>query len=215
MNSLVRVHDKSGSPLTRPFKLSTLFGPLGNRCSRQDQGDPIVLYDQLADRWLLSQFDSGGNMCVAISQTGDPTRAYFLYYFDVIFFNDYPHFGVWPDGYYMTSESRRHGDPHQAAPWSAFDRQQMLGWNRATCPLSPSTCICIFDVLPGSIGVAGGLPSDLDGLKSSRRAGKHFCLRRRHRVVIRRMPCGCSISMRTLPTRPSRPSPSVRRAPCR
>ncbi len=157
VNSLVRVYDKSGSPLTRPFKLSTLFGPLGNRCSRQDQGDPIVLYDQLADRWLLSQFDSGGNMCVAISQTGDPTRAYFLYYFDVIFFNDYPHFGVWPDGYYMTSElfSRRLVSRQLRG---CLRPSADAGGESRTRPLSPSTRIWILTFSPEASASPVGCP---------------------------------------------------------
>jgi hypothetical protein len=56
VNLLVRVWNKSGTPLTAPFKLSTLFTPLGGICSTSDNGDPVVLYDHLADRWLLSQF---------------------------------------------------------------------------------------------------------------------------------------------------------------
>src|ERR1043166_8892902 len=55
-NLLVRVWDKTGAPLTAPFKLSTLFTPLGGTCAASDKGDPIVLYDELADRWMLSQF---------------------------------------------------------------------------------------------------------------------------------------------------------------
>ena len=87
VNLLVRVWNKSGVALTAPFKLSSLFASLGGLCASTDNGDPVVLYDPLADRWLLSQFAfTASNVppyheCLAVSQTGDPTGAYFLYDF--------------------------------------------------------------------------------------------------------------------------------------
>jgi hypothetical protein len=56
VNLLVRVWDKSGNPLTPPFKLSRLWKNLGGQCAASDVGDSIVVYDPLADRWILSQF---------------------------------------------------------------------------------------------------------------------------------------------------------------
>ena len=93
--------------------MSSLFASLGAPCGTRDDGDPIVLYDRFADRWLISQFvlpnyPSGPFYEeIAISQTGDPTGAYYLYCFMVhaTEMNDYPHFGIWPDGYYMTATS--------------------------------------------------------------------------------------------------------------
>src|SRR5437773_8688884 len=116
-NLLVRVWNKAGVPLTAPFRLSSLWaianGGPGGQCSASDAGDPIVLYDPLADRWLLSQFAFASqtaapyHQCIAISKTADPTGSYFLYDFVTggttggNEFPDYPHIGVWPDGYYM------------------------------------------------------------------------------------------------------------------
>src|SRR5688500_4652125 len=77
-NLLVRVFNKAGAPLTTPFKLSSLFAPMGGLCATGDNGDPIVLYDPLADRWLLSQFrflnpsTPPYHECIAISRTADP-----------------------------------------------------------------------------------------------------------------------------------------------
>ena len=62
-----------------PTALSTLFTGTPN-CA-VNNGDPVVVYDELADRWLLSQFSIDGSpeyMCIAISQTPDPTGAYYL-----------------------------------------------------------------------------------------------------------------------------------------
>ena len=75
-NLLVGVYSKTGTQLAL-FKMSTLFAALGPPASNSDDGDPIVLYDQLADRWLISQFVTtlqGGrtSQAIAISQTGDP-----------------------------------------------------------------------------------------------------------------------------------------------
>jgi hypothetical protein len=108
VNVAMAIWDKEGNELLAPTAISDLWTDFGGICETNDNGDPIVLYDSAADRWLISQFafDSGftnNHQCIAISQTGDPTGAYFLYDFlyDNVKFNDYPHFGVWTDGYYM------------------------------------------------------------------------------------------------------------------
>jgi hypothetical protein len=105
----VQVWDKTGAPLGGFFKLRSLW-PGGDVCNTSPGGDPIVLYDPLADRWLLSQMMAPGAgppfyECIAISQTPDPTGFYWTYSFPVhaTKFNDYPKFGVWPDGYYMSA----------------------------------------------------------------------------------------------------------------
>ena len=99
VNSQYRVFDKTGTIL-KTGSLGSLLGAGG--------GDPIVLYDKFADRWLLSQFSdpfaSAKELYVAISETGDPTGAYYLYVFNVgSAFPDYPKYSVWSDGYYVTS----------------------------------------------------------------------------------------------------------------
>jgi len=165
-NLLVRVWDKAGNPLTAPFKLSSLFAPLGGQCAAPDAGDPIVLYDPLADRWLLSQFAFASTSsppyheCIAISQTGDPTGAYYLYDFVTPGneFPDYPKLGVWPDGYYMTTNQFLLGGSFDGAGVFAFDRAKMLVGD-------PSAGLIYFNLnlasFPEAIG--GMLPSDFDG----------------------------------------------------
>ncbi len=168
VNLLLRVYDKSGAPLTGPFKMSALFAGLGGVCAATDDGDPIVLYDPLADRWLLSQFALPAfpsppyHMCIAISQTADPTGAYHLYDFVVSGSNmpDYPKFGVWPDGYYMTSNQFLNGATFNAAGAFVFERQKMLTGD-------PTAIQIYFDLSQAPFngqGLFGLLPSDLDGL---------------------------------------------------
>jgi hypothetical protein len=167
-NLLVRVWDKSGNPLTAPFRLSSLFTPLGGQCAAPDAGDPVVLYDQLADRWLLSQFAFTGtgttppfHQCIAISKTADPTGAYYIYDFITPGneFPDYPKLGAWPDGYYMMVHQFTNGGPFNGSGVYSFDRLKMLAGN-------PSATYIYFNLNlashPEAIG--GLLPSDLNGI---------------------------------------------------
>src|SRR5262245_28457223 len=111
VNTACQVFDKTGAPAAPAFLLSSLFASLGGDCSIGDDGDPIVLYGPLADRWHLSQFTLPAlpnppfSECIAVSQTGDPMGAYYVYQYVIPngYLNDYPKFGVWPDGYYMTA----------------------------------------------------------------------------------------------------------------
>jgi hypothetical protein len=86
-------------------------------------GDPVVLYDPMADRWLLAEFpSSGNNMCIYISKTPDPVSGGWWFYRlgPLLNFPDYPKFAVWPDAYYMTSNEGN------APPVYALDRTNML-----------------------------------------------------------------------------------------
>ena len=131
VNVYFSVYDKKGSQLVAPTWLPELFAELPV-CGVSDRGDPIVLYDAQADRWLLSQIASSASadyICVAISQTGDPTGSFYLYEFEMLDFPDYFKFGVWPDAqsnaYLMTASE----SPYTAY---AFDRQKMLAGEQAS-----------------------------------------------------------------------------------
>jgi len=109
-NTSFAVFDKTtGALLFGPAAGNTLFQSLGGACAVHNDGDPVVSFDILAGRWVLSQFavDASPDFsheCVAVSQTEDATGAYYLYDFvtDSQNFVDYPKMGVWPDGYYMS-----------------------------------------------------------------------------------------------------------------
>lgn len=106
---------KNGHQLAE-FDLGSLWssGP----CTA-DVGDPVALYDSIAKRWVFSQLASPHHVCFAVSQTSDPTGAYYLYLFDVTEFPDYFKIGVWPDAYLASA--------NQAAYSAmAFDRAKML-----------------------------------------------------------------------------------------
>lgn len=98
VNSAIIVYDKEGNVLAGPVSLGNFIG------DGQNSGDPIVMYDQLADRWFVSQFNPGSNgLAIAISETPDPTGAFLLYEFSLDSFPDYPHYAIWHDAYYLTA----------------------------------------------------------------------------------------------------------------
>ena len=106
-NLSFQIFNKTGTSLFGPAANNTLWAGFGGPCQTQNAGDPVVLYDKLANRWFLSQFTSAGPnffFCVAISQTADPTGAYFRYAISTgTNFPDYPKAAVWPDAYYIST----------------------------------------------------------------------------------------------------------------
>ncbi len=149
VNVSFRVFDKSGNPLTADTLFTALFAGSGlTACETENDGDPIVVYDEMADRWLLSQFavTSGDRMCIAISTTPDPTSTFHLYQFNMPDFPDYFKFGVWPDAYYMGTNT---GFPNQYYAY-AFDRASMLAGAPATYQYSNGHANFL-------------MPADLDG----------------------------------------------------
>lgn len=114
INLVFAVYDKQGNLLLGPVDTGSLWAGFAIPDCTEPSGDPIVLYDQFADRWLLSQFTTSGLSdptrpfwnCVAISTTGDPTGTYYRYAFETQnfqFFPDYPKYGSWRDSYVLTT----------------------------------------------------------------------------------------------------------------
>ena len=113
INLVFGVYSKTGTPLLAPVDTGTLWSGFAVEDCTDPSGDPIVVYDQLADRWILSQFTTRFTAvpeedvfynCVAISTTGDPTGSYYRYAFTTgNFFPDYPKYGVWTDSYVITT----------------------------------------------------------------------------------------------------------------
>jgi hypothetical protein len=99
-NLVTTIFDKHGNVLLGPFPNNVFWTGLGGLCESTNRGDPVVLYDEQTNRWLVSQFafDAGFtqfSLCIACSQTGDPTGSYFQHEFDFsgIAFPDYPKYG--------------------------------------------------------------------------------------------------------------------------
>jgi hypothetical protein len=107
INLVFGVYDKAGNLLLGPVDTGSLWAGFPITDCTDPSGDPVVLYDQFMDRWLLSQFTTAGPEyfnCVAISTTGDPTGTYFRYAFSTgVNFPDYPKYGNWTDSYVITT----------------------------------------------------------------------------------------------------------------
>jgi hypothetical protein len=107
INLVFGVYSKTGTLLLGPASLGSLWAGFSVPDCTDQSGDPVVLYDQLADRWLLTQFTTAGPEywnCVAVSTTGDPTGSYYRYAFSTgLNFPDYPKYGVWRDSYVITT----------------------------------------------------------------------------------------------------------------
>lgn len=154
-----RIYNKTGTPLTPIARISTLFAglPANDLCRTRDDGDPVVNYDPLADRWMVSQFYATApfGQCIAVSQTGDPTGAWYAYDFPTPNgnFADYPHWAVWMDGYYLaTHEFNPAGTAYVQGGFYAFNRNKMIAGD-------PSANYVYFSD-PNSYG---HLPADVDG----------------------------------------------------
>lgn len=140
-----------------PKNGNAVWQGFGGPCETYNDGDPIVQYDQLADRWVLTQFavtSAPYTQCVAVSTTPDPTGTYHRYSYSYgADFNDYPKMSVWPNGYYITYNmirSRRAAGSHVCA----FERAKMLAGApaRQVCARTPKAYWSL-------------LPADLEGTR--------------------------------------------------
>ncbi len=159
VNLAYAIYNKTGTKLAGPTNGNTLWSGFGGDCETANDGDPITLYDHLADRWFMSQFvlNIGGTsyQCIAVSQTADPSGAWYRYSYTWPnnYLNDYPHFGLWPDAYYLTvNQFNQSGTAFTGAGVAAFERSKML---------AGSTAQMIYWNLGTSYG--GQLPADWEG----------------------------------------------------
>lgn len=161
VNITMAIFDKEGNTLVAPFAINNLWAGFGGKCETNNDGDPIVLYDNMADRWLISQFALDGtdnHECIAISTTGDPTGSYYLYDFAYgELMNDYPHFGVWHDGYYMGVNQFDPANNYSYAGGGvvAYEREKML--------VGAEAKQIIFSMQGNNPDVFTPMPLDIDG----------------------------------------------------
>ncbi len=118
-NSAFRIWDKEGNPLTPVASLGTIF-------PGETAGDPIVMYDQVADRFIISQFTFLNGFLVAVSQGPDPVNSgWYTYFFPTNSFPDYPKYSLWSDGYYITSNKNSSSAGTSEVVY-ALERDKML-----------------------------------------------------------------------------------------
>ena len=165
VNAQFAVFDKQGNLLSGPTNINQLWSNTPNDiCAQNNDGDPIALYDHLADRWIVTQFAIPNGFqktptaqCVAISKTGDPVAGgWFLYTFLLNVNHDYPKLTVWPDAYYLSSQQGYNGGALNAI---ALDRASMLQGKAASFQAftlaGPPTVILLPSDLTGPAPPAG------------------------------------------------------------
>ncbi|MDD2963174.1 MAG: T9SS type A sorting domain-containing protein [Bacteroidales bacterium] len=162
INMSFQIWDKSGTSLLGPVANNTIWqgftGPWGN----SNDGDPIVLYDEYADRWLASQFalpnypNGPFYMMIAISVTPDPTGQWYRYGYSFTDMPDYPKLGVWHNAYTLTVNRFSSGSTNYVGTAAvAFNRTKMLAGD-------PNAEMVYFP-MSASQEPFGMLPSDADG----------------------------------------------------
>jgi hypothetical protein len=146
-----------GSVRYGPVAINTLWSGFGGLCQSDNDGDPTVVYDQISNRWVISQFavtnpNPSYYQCIAVSTGSDPTGSYYRYSFAYSNFPDYPKMAVWPDAYYETYNMFQGGSTFVGAEVCAFNRANMLTGASAT-----QQCFTT------SSSYGGLLPSNQDG----------------------------------------------------
>ena len=162
VNTSFAVFDKStGVRVYGPAAGNSLWQGFGGPCETTNSGDPVVMYDKAASRWVMTQFSINQStsqffQCVAVSTTSDATGTYRRFAYAFPGFNDYPKGGVWADGYYLTFNMfNAAGTAFTGGRVCALDRNQMI-----TAAGTPGAIQC-FQL---STTYGGLLPADLDGV---------------------------------------------------
>jgi len=161
VNLAYAIYNKTnGSVIKAPTSIRTLYVPLGGLCgSTGNLSDPVATWDKAAQRWVISIIAYANNfssnaLCVAVSTSPDATGTYNLYSFN---YNnvlpDYPKLGVWPDAYYVTTNSYPNGGNFSGAESCALNRAKMLAGQAA------GNAVCF----QRSSSDYTLLPADLDG----------------------------------------------------
>ena len=179
VNVVFAVYSKTGTLLLGPVDTGSLWAGFEVADCTDPSGDPIVLYDQFVDRWIITQFttrgfDENGDFnglpfynCVAISQTGDPTGAYYRYAFITsqagttsAFFPDYPKYGVWTDSYVLTSRDFGSQDEYGIGVY-ALEKNKMVNGQ----PNARAVQFFLDGNDPDMLPLVGDglLPADIDG----------------------------------------------------
>jgi hypothetical protein len=165
INLVLGVYDKSGNLLLGPVDIGALWDGFEVSDCADPSGDPVVMYDQFNDRWILTQFTTRGPEywnCVAVSTTGDPTGPYYRYAFSTgPNFPDYPKYGNWTDSYVITTREFGPTTEYGIGVY-ALEKNKMLDGEPAR-----SVRFFIDGNVEGNLPLVGDglLPGDIDGIK--------------------------------------------------
>jgi len=175
INTAVGIFDKSTGARVAAFTYDALMrqAPFGNLCDTDNFGDGVVLYDTYEDRWIITDFafqlDANDNVspqhvfqCLAVSKSGDPVAGGWNFYSVEApgGLADYPKFGVWPDGIYMSANMFGYpsGAPYSGYHVWAFNKQQMYAGAPAVDVIDFAGDTTDFTLLPANSRLQTGTP---------------------------------------------------------
>jgi hypothetical protein len=175
INTSIGIYPKSGGAPVAAFTFDTLMsqGHFGNLCDTNNFGDPVVLYDTFEDRWVITDFaftlDGSGNVinppgsfqCFAVSKTGDPVLGGWNFYSinTAGGLGDYPKFGIWPDGLYMSANMFNYsGGAYQNPRVYAFNKAQMYAGSPTVQVVTLNAPSADFTILPSNARLQAGTP---------------------------------------------------------
>ncbi len=176
INTSIGIFAKSGGAPVAAFTFNTFMsqGAFGNLCDTNNFGDPVILYDTFENRWVITDFafqiDGSGNVvnppgafqCFAVSKTGDPVSGGWNFYSIHIAngLGDYPKFGIWPDGIYMSANVFGYpaGAPFQNSRVFALNKAQMYAGGPTVQVVTFDAPVGDFTLLPSNARLQSGTP---------------------------------------------------------
>ncbi|HEY9114578.1 MAG TPA: T9SS type A sorting domain-containing protein [Bacteroidales bacterium] len=173
-NLITKIFDKDGNLLLGPIKNSTFWQGFiydGIDFGTFNNGDPVVLYDEYEDRWIVSQFKSSAPyyQLIAISTSPDPTGTYYRYAISYTALPDYPKLGIWNDGFYITTNDFAGGSNFVGSTVVGFPKTGMYDGTGAEG-------LVFFFPESDNPFYASWLPADADGPTPPPTNGKYYCL---------------------------------------
>jgi hypothetical protein len=174
INTSIGIFRKSDGVRVAAFTFNTFMsqGHFGNLCDNNNFGDPVVLYDSFEDRWIITDFAfqlSGNNIafppgnfqCVAASMSGDPVSGGWNFYSinTAGGLGDYPKFGIWPDGLYMSANMFQYvGGAFINPRVYAFNKAQMYAGSPSVQVVTFNAPSADFTVIPSNARLQAGTP---------------------------------------------------------
>ena len=159
VNVSYAVFDKTtGAVLAGPLDGNNFWKGFGGACEAFNDGDPIILWDKIAHRWVASQEVFGPYVtCIAISTGPDALGTYYRFAFPQSGFPDYAKFGVQPDAYYQ-SINNFDGGPFVGARACAYERAKMLVGSKRAKQICFQTGVFDDSLLPADLDSGDTLP---------------------------------------------------------
>jgi len=185
VNDAYAIYNKTGTQLAAFTENSLWSGAgTGTPCDANNFGDPVVVYDQFADRWILTHFAfatvSNNPVapyyeCFAISKTNNPvTGGWWLYAVKMdtgaagqppaATLADYPKFGNWNDGclYMAANGFGSNGAAFTGVVFASFNKADMESGAVLRGALGFTVTQNIFTMIPSNISgatAAASLPT--------------------------------------------------------